>query len=61
VLEGIASVEIGGEFYELKEQQGIHVQAGIPHQLRNAQNHDLVFVVTSSPPSHGDRVNIAQT
>jgi len=56
VLEGNASIEIDGEVFELKKQDGIHVKAGVSHQLRNIQDHDLIFVVTSCPPSHGDRV-----
>ncbi|MCR1815335.1 hypothetical protein [Aliarcobacter butzleri] len=35
---------------------GIHVPAGTTHQLSNHQTDDLVFLVVSTPPSHGDRV-----
>ena len=56
VLSGIASLEVDGKTNLLKPQQGLHVKAGKPHQLRNDQIHDLIFLVTSVPPSHGDRV-----
>jgi len=58
VLEGIASIDVNGIVHQLKSQQGIHVEAGVAHQLRNDQDDDLVFMVTSSPPSHGDRVEV---
>lgn len=56
VLSGIATIEVDGEVHVLKPQQGIHVKAKIPHQLKNEHSEDLVFTVTSTPPSHGDRV-----
>ncbi|AZZ90251.1 cupin domain-containing protein [Hahella sp. KA22] len=59
VLSGVATLEVGGETYTLHPHQGKHVPAGVPHQLRNESPEDIIFTVTSTPPSHGDRVNIA--
>ena len=56
VLSGIASLEVDGYGYQIKPQQGIHVPAGVPHQLKNEHAQALVFLVTSTPPSHGDRI-----
>lgn len=56
VLSGIATLEIDGIEYSLTANQGIHVSAGVPHQLKNDSPKDLFFIVTSTPPSHGDRV-----
>ena len=56
VLSGIASLEVDGKMNLLNPQEGLHVEAGKPHQLRNDQNFDLIFLVTSVPPSHGDRI-----
>ena len=56
VLSGIATLEVDGHTSFLNTQQGFHVEVGVPHQLRNDQDHDLVFLVTSVPPSHGDRI-----
>ncbi|MFK7992900.1 MAG: cupin domain-containing protein [Granulosicoccus sp.] len=56
VLSGIASLEVDGQMNLLEAQQGLHIPAGIEHQLRNDQQSDLIFLVTSVPPSHGDRI-----
>ena len=56
VLSGVAMLEVNEKTYRLNPNQGLHVPAGVPHQLRNESNSDLVFIVTSTPPSHGDRV-----
>lgn len=56
VLEGVASIEVNGVNHQVHSMQGIHIESGISHQLRNTQDVDLVFIVTSTPPSHGDRI-----
>lgn len=56
VLSGEAILEVNGVKYKLCRQQGLHVAAGIPHQLSNESSNDLSFIVTSTPPSHGDRI-----
>lgn len=56
VLSGEATIEINDERIVLQTQQGIEVPAGTPHQMRNESNADVVFLVTSVPKSHGDRV-----
>lgn len=56
VLSGVAAIEAAGEIYHLSMGNGIHVAAGMPHKLGNEQEQDLVFLVVSTPPSHGDRV-----
>ena len=59
VLSGRASLEIDGQLFELLPQQGMHVAPGVPHRLTNYQQSDLEFLVISTPPSHGDRLEIA--
>ena len=56
VLSGMATIEVDGDTSQLVAGTGIHVPAGVPHQLSNLQPEDLVFLVVSTPPSHGDRV-----
>lgn len=56
VLSGVATIEVDGDTSQLAVGAGIHVPAGTPHQLSNQNAEDLVFLVTSTPPSHGDRV-----
>lgn len=58
VLSGIATLEVAGVFYEIQPSEGFHVQAGIAHTLSNQHDSDLHFLVMSTPPSHGDRVNV---
>lgn len=56
VLAGQATLEVAGVVHLLVAHQGIQVPAGVSHQLFNISGADLVFTVTSTPPSHGDRV-----
>ena len=49
-------MEVNGDISQLAAGNGIHVPAGIVHQLSNPQTEDLVFLVVSTPPNHGDRV-----
>jgi mannose-6-phosphate isomerase-like protein (cupin superfamily) len=55
VLKGAAIIEVDGAEHEVKENEGIYIDAEIPHQLFNKSETDLEFLVISSPPSHGDR------
>ncbi|MFT6787748.1 MAG: mannose-6-phosphate isomerase-like protein (cupin superfamily) [Pseudoalteromonas rhizosphaerae] len=57
ILSGQASLKVEAETHILNPQQGLHVPAGAVHQLCNYGQDDLVFIVTSTPPSHSDRVN----
>lgn len=56
VLSGTATMDLAGKIFEVRSNQGIHVPAGVMHQLRNESDETLEFIVTSTPPSHGDRV-----
>ena len=58
VLSGAATMEINGEIFTLQAQQGIEIPAGTPHQMRNESDADVVFLVTSMPRSHGDRIEV---
>lgn len=58
VLEGVASLEVNGELFQIGPWSGMHVPATVPHQLRNDGQTDLRFLVISQPKSHGDRVNV---
>jgi mannose-6-phosphate isomerase-like protein (cupin superfamily) len=55
ILSGMAVMEINGEDKTLIKNQGIFIQAGVPHQLKNESSELLEFIVVSSPKSHGDR------
>ena len=55
VLQGTATLEVGGNVHVLHARQGFHVAAGVPHTLSNEHEESLEFLVISTPPSHGDR------
>lgn len=56
VLSGVATLEVNGVVHVLKPMQGLHVPANVSHQLINNGDTQLIFLVTSTPPSHGDRI-----
>jgi len=56
VLGGRALFELEGQRHALGPGEGLEVPPGAPHQIRNAAQADLEFLVVSQPPSHGDRV-----
>ena len=56
VLSGTATLEVDGTVYQLGENQGYHIGAGVPHQISNDTAEHIEFIVTSMPHSHGDRV-----
>ena len=57
-LQGSLGIEL--EDYELilSAQEGYCIEAGIPHNAKNASNKPVLFLVISSPDSHTDRVNL---
>jgi len=57
VLSGIATLEVSGEVHTIRPNEGFHVPAGVAHTLSNNHEQELEFLVISTPPSHGDRVN----
>jgi mannose-6-phosphate isomerase-like protein (cupin superfamily) len=57
ILSGIATLEVNGVTHTVYPNKGFHVPAGIAHTLSNKHEHNLEFLVISTPPSHGDRVN----
>lgn len=57
ILSGMATLEVAGVVYELRPGEGFHVPAGTAHRLSNVHEDELTFLVISTPPSHGDRVD----
>jgi mannose-6-phosphate isomerase-like protein (cupin superfamily) len=55
VLKGKATLEVDGQVLVLREHEGAHVPPGAAHQMQNLSGDELQFLVTSEPPSHGDR------
>ena len=57
VLEGELTMEVEYHEFVVKAGEGIEVSPGQRHQARNRGRHPLRILVTSQPPSHGDRVD----
>ncbi|HUD90478.1 cupin domain-containing protein [Sphingobium sp.] len=57
VLTGELTMEADGRTHRLARGQGIEIAPGIPHQARNDSEAPVEMLVTSSPKSHGDRVD----
>ncbi len=56
VLLGTLTIEVHGFQHELHQHQGMHVPAGVPHEVKNRSSTDTTFLVISNPPSHADKV-----
>jgi mannose-6-phosphate isomerase-like protein (cupin superfamily) len=58
VLAGQAIMEHGGVATILTPGTGLEIPPGVPHRIWNNSDADLEFLVTSVPPSHGDRLEM---
>jgi mannose-6-phosphate isomerase-like protein (cupin superfamily) len=57
ILEGELSIEIEGTQLHLNPDEGVEITPGQAHQVMNRNAVPARFLVTSQPPSHGDRIN----
>jgi mannose-6-phosphate isomerase-like protein (cupin superfamily) len=57
ILSGTATMTLGDDVFVIQAGKGIHVPAGQTHQMCNDGADDLHFIVSSTPPSHGDRIS----
>jgi mannose-6-phosphate isomerase-like protein (cupin superfamily) len=58
VLEGELTLEIEYHDFVLQKGEGIEVSPGQQHQALNKSAGPIRIIVTSQPPSHGDRIDI---
>jgi mannose-6-phosphate isomerase-like protein (cupin superfamily) len=58
VLSGSAIMTLDGVSSTMGERDGMEVPPGVPHQIANSGKTPLEFIVTSQPPSHGDRTDL---
>lgn len=58
VLEGELTMEIEYHDFVLHRGEGIEVSPGQRHQAQNKSGNPLRIIVTSQPPSHGDRIDV---
>jgi mannose-6-phosphate isomerase-like protein (cupin superfamily) len=56
VLEGELTLEVEDHHFVLRAGEGIEVSPGQPHQALNRSSNPVRMIVTSQPPSHGDRI-----
>lgn len=61
VLKGRATFIINEEKIMLGKHEGIHIAPNTVHQVKNAADEELEFLVISQPHSHQDRVPVGQT
>lgn len=57
VLEGELTMEVEHHEFTVRAGEGIEIAPGQAHQAMNRSADAVRFVVTSQPPSHGDRVD----
>ncbi|MGM0603804.1 MAG: helix-turn-helix domain-containing protein [Bacillota bacterium] len=50
VLKGKMEIQVGGEYYTLKEGDSIYYKANIPHKITNVGDENLIFVSSITPP-----------
>jgi len=58
VLAGTATLEFADQSTTFGAGHGVHVPAGVEHRFTNASAEEVVFLVISSPPTAGDRINV---
>ena len=56
-LDGVLSIELDGVHHSVGAGQSLTIAPGLPHQATNQSDHDVRFIVISSPPAQGDRRN----
>jgi mannose-6-phosphate isomerase-like protein (cupin superfamily) len=58
MLSGTATMELDGQLLQLGPGQGLAIEPGVPHQMRNDSGEDTEFLVISNPATRGDRVQV---
>jgi mannose-6-phosphate isomerase-like protein (cupin superfamily) len=56
VLEGELTLEVEHHQFVLQAGEGIEISPGQQHQAVNRSANSVRMIVTSQPPSHGDRI-----
>lgn len=57
VLAGELALEVEHHNFVLHPGEGLEIAPGQAHRAANRSNTDLRILVTSQPPSHGDRID----
>jgi mannose-6-phosphate isomerase-like protein (cupin superfamily) len=56
VLEGELTLEVEHHLFVLRPGEGIEISPGQQHQALNRGASSVRMIVTSQPPSHGDKI-----
>ncbi len=56
IIAGTASLELNGQLETLNPGQGLEIAPEAAHQIMNAGQTDLEFLVISQPTTTGDRI-----
>lgn len=56
ILEGTAVFETAEGRVEVGARQGLEIEPGLKHRIKNESEVDLVFVLSSQPSTIGDRI-----
>ena len=56
ILEGELTLEVEHHHFVLHAHEGIEVSPGQQHQALNRSTKSVRMIVSSQPPSHGDRI-----
>src|SRR4051812_46633770 len=57
ILKGMATFEIGEEIVEIRAGEGLRIEAGKKHRIKNMTPEDLEFILCSQPSTINDRIN----
>ena len=57
ILEGEGTMELPDKIVKLSKNQGLEIPPKTVHRFINESDSDAIFLVISSPESHGDKVN----
>ena len=57
VLEGQLTLTVNQDTHILRTHEGLEIAPGELHQAINRSDAAVRFLVTSQPPSHGDRID----
>lgn len=55
ILSGVATFELEADVITVEANESLHIPAGVKHKIANRTAEELLFIVVSTPKSHGDR------
>jgi mannose-6-phosphate isomerase-like protein (cupin superfamily) len=55
ILGGIATMEMEGKLVTLHQHEGVTIEAGVHHHIKNESSEAIEFLVISTPSTKGDR------